>query len=135
MIMTEYLKSAFEDLFRCDGLLVLARGLGIKKLFAKFVYFYCSQQKNPQNKRLIFCINASDYIDYVNDALLSFDDHLPSHLYPKVISNEILSVDRSLMYLEGGCFFITSRILIVDMLDGKIDPSVIGGLLIGNAHK
>lgn len=39
------------------------------------------------------------------------------------------------MYKEGGCYFITSRILIVDMLDEKIDFKSIGGLLIYNAHR
>jgi DNA excision repair protein ERCC-4 len=39
------------------------------------------------------------------------------------------------MYLEGGCLFVTSRILIVDLLDEKIDPKKIKGLLIYNAHR
>ena len=39
------------------------------------------------------------------------------------------------MYKEGGCYFITSRILIVDMLDNKIDIPLISGFLIYNAHR
>ena len=134
--MDGYLKEAFEELFQNDGLAVFARGLGIKNFVSKFVYFYCLQQsKAPLNKRLVFLINANEYIDYVKNALYSYDDQLSSLFYPKVISNEVLSQDRNLLYLEGGCFFITSRILIVDMLDGKLDSSLIGGLLVANAHK
>lgn len=39
------------------------------------------------------------------------------------------------MYEEGGCFFITTRILIVDLLDGTLDPLRISGLLIYDAHR
>lgn len=37
--------------------------------------------------------------------------------------------------MQGGCFFVTSRIFIVDLLDGKVDPSIVAGLLIANAHR
>jgi hypothetical protein len=38
-------------------------------------------------------------------------------------------------YMQGGCFVITSRILIVDLLDHKVDAGSIGGILVYNAHK
>ena len=133
--MDDFVKSAFEELFQNDGLVVMARYLGIKKLFAKFAQFYCSEQSISQSKRLIFFLNANDWVDYVRNALISNGEKIPLASFPRVVTNEIPNQDRNLMYLEGGCFFITSRILIVDMLDGKVDPSLIGGILIANAHK
>jgi DNA excision repair protein ERCC-4 len=53
----------------------------------------------------------------------------------KIITNEITSQERTDLYAEGGCFFITSRIFIVDLLDRKVDASTVAGLLITNAHK
>ena len=53
----------------------------------------------------------------------------------QVITSEILSQERGELYALGGCFLVTSRILIVDLLDGKADPSLIAGLLIPNAHR
>lgn len=47
----------------------------------------------------------------------------------------MLSQDRTEMYEQGGCFIITSRILIVDMLDGKVDPASILGFIVMNAHR
>ncbi len=56
-------------------------------------------------------------------------------MFIKIINNECNATDRLDMYNEGGCFFITSRILIVDMLDGKLDANRITGLLIYDAHR
>lgn len=39
------------------------------------------------------------------------------------------------MYEEGGCHFITSRILIVDLLDNTLDSQRVKGLLIYDAHR
>lgn len=133
--MDDFLKSAFEELFQNDGLVVMAHNLGIKKLFAKFAQLYCSGRNTSKSNRLIFFLNANDWVDYVRNALIGNDEQITLASFPRVITNEIPSQERSLMYLEGGCFFITSRILIVDMLDGKVDPSLIGGMLIANAHK
>ncbi|RYG69231.1 hypothetical protein EON64_03255 [archaeon] len=53
----------------------------------------------------------------------------------QVINNEVNAQERCEMYQVGGCFFITSRILIVDLLDNKLDASKVAGLLIYNAHR
>ena len=51
------------------------------------------------------------------------------------ITNEISAQERSDMYASGGCFIITSRIMIVDLLNGTLPPAGICGLLIPNAHR
>jgi DNA excision repair protein ERCC-4 len=38
------------------------------------------------------------------------------------------------MYKSGGCYIITSRILIVDLLSDKINVPNITGFLVPNAH-
>lgn len=55
--------------------------------------------------------------------------------YEQVINNDITPTERRDMYREGGCYFITSRILIVDLLDNTLDPSICHGLLVFDAHK
>lgn len=37
--------------------------------------------------------------------------------------------------MQGGCYIITSRILIVDLLDNKVDAKSVSGLLVYNAHR
>ena len=42
---------------------------------------------------------------------------------------------RQLMYLEGGVQFITSRILVVDLLTGRVPAEKLTGILVYKAHK
>jgi DNA excision repair protein ERCC-4 len=52
-----------------------------------------------------------------------------------MINNEVSAQDRIEKYMQGGCYIITSRILIVDLLDSKVDAQSIFGLLVYNAHR
>lgn len=52
---SNYLSTAFGELFKEDGLAVLGRGLGMHNLVSKFLDIY------NDRKRLVFCLNASNY--------------------------------------------------------------------------
>ncbi|KAJ1391525.1 hypothetical protein B484DRAFT_408714, partial [Ochromonadaceae sp. CCMP2298] len=52
-----------------------------------------------------------------------------------VINNEVSSQERIERYALGGCFLITSRILIVDLLDDRVDARRVSGLLVYDAHR
>jgi len=54
---------------------------------------------------------------------------------PVKITTDTMSLnDRSEAYLKGGCFFVTSRILVVDMLCDRVPIDLISGILVYNAH-
>ena len=160
--MDEYVKEAFEELLREDGLVVFAQGLGITRLLLKFLHYYSvsrinetassssssssfsssksssSTRTNPSTvpasqRPLVLCINATGMEDYILNGLLA-DGLLPDQL-PKVITNEQHTQDRPELYALGGCFLVTSRIMIVDLLDGKLDPKLVTGILVPAAHK
>jgi len=78
--MDTYLRQAFQDLFQEDGLTVLARGLGIHKLFSKFVKYY--SQPVGSAKKLVFCVNSNDIFDFVCYSLLK--DGVEAACLPKV---------------------------------------------------
>ena len=42
---------------------------------------------------------------------------------------------RASIYLEGGVLFITTRILVVDMLVERIPVHLVSGILVYRAHK
>jgi len=135
--MDKYISAAFQELYQEDGLLVMARGLGLTRLISKFIQYYSNpanySNADKKEKKLVFCINATGLEDVLIDSLLA--EGIPASHLPRLITNEIPANDRIDMYLEGGCFIITSRILIVDLLDEKVDVSNICGLLVPNAHK
>ncbi|KAK7100849.1 DNA repair endonuclease XPF-like [Littorina saxatilis] len=54
---------------------------------------------------------------------------------PKVITNEFSAADRQKSYLEGGVQFITSRILVVDLLTDRVPVDKVSGILVYKAHK
>ena len=54
---------------------------------------------------------------------------------PRTLSNVTLSNERAKLYADGGCFILTSRILILDLLQKRVQPSCITGFFIYDAHK
>ena len=65
--MDLYLKLAFDELSQNDGLVVMGHGLGLRKLFSKFVQFYC--ETSTQKKALVFCLNGNDLFDFTSHSI------------------------------------------------------------------
>jgi DNA excision repair protein ERCC-4 len=135
-----------EILFLSDGLAVVGRGLGIVALLAKFLRVYCVNKGSESEhsvesdgvsggsaRRLVFCLNASGMETALCDYLLR--DGVPPSMLPGVITNKQNLQTRRLLYSQGGCYFTTARIMIVDLLTEKILPTQICGILLFNAHR
>lgn len=117
---------------------VMARGCGIDKLLSKFIQYYSygtvdSPLSQEENKKLVFVLNLAGKEQLVLDNFLA--DGIPPHRLPHVVTSESASTnERSEMYSNGGCFIITSRLLIVDLLDNRVPKDSILGILVANAH-
>ena len=88
--MDSYLKPAFEELFREDGLTVLGRGLGISQLFSKFALYYSNQNAG---RKLVLCLNCTGTEEQLQDLFLSSSDSATSNL-PQVSQLCFLSTWR-----------------------------------------
>ncbi|KAL5021200.1 hypothetical protein ScPMuIL_000355 [Solemya velum] len=126
MKLLEYENQIFLDLFHEDGLLVTAKGLGIERVFLNFLKVY----SDPAN--LVLVLNTSSLEE----------DYLLEHLegdnvkpLPRVITNECNASDRQNIYLNGGVLFITSRILVVDLLTDRVPVENVSGILVYRAHR
>ncbi|CAK4076836.1 unnamed protein product [Aphanomyces euteiches] len=125
-VWLDYEREIVENLLQeRDVLIVLAKGLGLKMLMSRFMLLYCQ----PTN--LTLCLNASDDADHYLDSLKA--QGIVN--LPQVITNKCTVQERKIMYKNGGCIFVTSRILVVDMLNHVIDIPMISGLLVCDAHK
>lgn len=120
-------KQIVRELYAQDGVLVLGRGLGLSRLFACFARLYCSPQS------LVLCLNATERVAGLHRQLLALG--LDRRFLPKVIDARSHLADRLLLYKGGGCFLITSRILVVDFLTGQLDAAMVSGLLVNDAHR
>ncbi len=59
--MDSYLNEAFQELLSNDGLVAMGKGLGVQRLFAKFVSYAISELRN----RIVICVNSQCWTDYV----------------------------------------------------------------------
>lgn len=54
---------------------------------------------------------------------------------PKVITADYGTNERHAVYMEGGVLFVTSRILVVDMLTNRVPFDLVTGIIVYKAHK
>eukprot|EP00002_Diphylleia_rotans_P028659 TRINITY_DN5790_c0_g1_i9.p1 TRINITY_DN5790_c0_g1~~TRINITY_DN5790_c0_g1_i9.p1 ORF type:complete len:868 (-),score=195.83 TRINITY_DN5790_c0_g1_i9:150-2753(-) len=120
-----YHRDVMRQLIADDGLWILAKGIGLEELFFSLIKVYC----HPQT--LVFVLN--DVANFDSTAVMKMRESGVTHL-PKVITNEINSQERQSIYATGGVFFVTSRILVVDLLNQRVPAVKIHGMIVLNAH-
>lgn len=93
-------------------------------------------QQQPQRKPpLIFALNLRDNERQVLLSTLS-SWGTPAENHPRIITNEAgQASERAALYARGGVFVITSRILIVDLLQGTANAKDIEGMMVAHADK
>jgi len=121
-----FYRSALEELLKEDGLCVFAPGLGLKYFLTKFVQLYCNQNN------LVFVLNATN--EFENVAELLEEEGVKKNL-PRLLNSDVNATQRQLCYADGGCYFITNRVLVVDLLTKRLDPKHVSGFLIYEGHK
>ncbi|XP_006812643.1 DNA repair endonuclease XPF-like [Saccoglossus kowalevskii] len=126
MALLEYENQIFLDAFHEDGLLITARGLCVDRVFINFLKLYC----DPANLVLVLQTSLSDE-EYFLEELSALD----VQNLPKQITNEYSANDRTSVYLEGGVLFVTSRILVMDLLTDKLPTHLVTGILVYKAHR
>ncbi|KAK3298275.1 uncharacterized protein B0H64DRAFT_370795 [Chaetomium fimeti] len=129
-----YQQKLFEELRKEDELVVLARGLGLIRLITNLLHSYDAAGNN-----LIVIVAADDRENaWIGEALA---EHAAISMSPRargltVVNTDFTSVAvREKMYAAGGIFSITSRILVVDMLTGLLNPETITGMVVLHADR
>ncbi|THU85938.1 hypothetical protein K435DRAFT_731891 [Dendrothele bispora CBS 962.96] len=110
-----------------SDLIVLARGLGLRRILCTLLKIYDS----PQN--LILLVNATQEEETeIGEELGIMGCRKPGL---RVVGYETGSRDRQDLYKKGGLISVTSRILVVDMLQNDIPVDLITGMLVLHAEK
>ncbi|XP_055821200.1 DNA repair endonuclease UVH1 isoform X2 [Solanum dulcamara] len=114
------------------GLIVTSSGLGLHKLISSlFLLHHHSQgcllilSATPPQK-------SSILRNYENDIQSQISGEVPN--LPSEITSDLPANQRLSLYTSGGILFITSRILIVDLLTHRLPTTAVAGLVILNAH-
>ncbi|PON53937.1 DNA repair protein [Trema orientale] len=106
-----------------SGLVILSSGLSLPKLISSLLLLH-----SPSQGSLLLLSPASPHL---KSQILH---HHSPHARISDISAELPAHQRHSLYSSGSVFFVTPRILIVDLLTSKIPASAIAGLLILTAH-
>ncbi|KAF8168566.1 hypothetical protein B0H34DRAFT_646899 [Crassisporium funariophilum] len=110
-----------------SDLIILARGLGLRRIICTLMRIYDS----PKN--LVLLVNATpEEESAIGEELGIMGCRKPGL---RVVSYETGSKDRQNLYKKGGIISVTSRILVVDMLQADIPTELITGMLILHAEK
>jgi DNA excision repair protein ERCC-4 len=104
-----------------NALLILARGLGLRNLICQLLKVY------DEKENLVLLVNATE------DEERGIGEEIGMKL--KAIGYEMPAKDRKDVYLQGGIVSVTSRILVVDMLNKVVPTSHITGLVVLQAEK
>ncbi|KAG0068403.1 hypothetical protein BGZ89_004769 [Linnemannia elongata] len=124
-------KEIVAELVAEDALLIMAKGLGLRNILGAFLQIY----SQPQNLVLLINTNTEEETALRDDLLRSsgIDKGGASHF--KSITSELSLAERSDLYRYGGVMAITSRILVMDLLTGRVPVQLITGILVANAHR
>ncbi|XP_008296765.1 DNA repair endonuclease XPF [Stegastes partitus] len=124
--LLEFETEMFLNLFGCDGLLVVAEGMGVDRILLQFMRVYSEQGS------LVLLLNTTTpEQEYFTEQLrVEGVTHLP-----RTVTSDVQSAERYNVYTEGGVLFVTSRILVVDFLTDRIPAHLISGILVYRAHK
>ncbi|XP_030501669.2 DNA repair endonuclease UVH1 isoform X1 [Cannabis sativa] len=106
-----------------SGLVILSSGLSLPKLISSLLLLH-----SPSQGTLLL---LSPFSPALKSQILH---HHNPHNRISEISSELPAHQRLSLYSSGSLFFITPRILIVDLLNSKIPTSAIAGLVILTAH-
>ncbi|XP_073949397.1 DNA repair endonuclease XPF mei-9 [Choristoneura fumiferana] len=114
--LLEFEKQIFIDAFEKDALLILAKGLNYNGIISNLLWVY----NDPAN--LVLVLNSNDYEE----------KHFMEKFKLSPLPN--LGTEREKAYLEGGVHFISTRILVVDLLKNRVPVTNITGIIVLRAH-
>ncbi|CAK5275661.1 unnamed protein product [Mycena citricolor] len=110
-----------------NDLTIMARGLGLRRILCTLMKIYNSPGT------LILLVNASPEEEAeIGEELGIMGCRNPGL---RVIDHETPHRDRKALYLAGGLFSITSRILTVDMLQDDLPTASVTGMLVLHAER
>ncbi|KAK9453708.1 hypothetical protein V1511DRAFT_482576 [Dipodascopsis uninucleata] len=130
-----YQQHILDELLNEDELVIMGRGLGLHRIVTNMLYTYGSVRQS-----LVVLIGADDReIEWIGEGLaeLSMLNRSRSRSVGlTVVNTESLNIEkRELAYNSGGVFYVTSRILVVDMLSGIIPVEKVTGVAVLHAEK
>ncbi|BAU00395.1 hypothetical protein VIGAN_10198400 [Vigna angularis var. angularis] len=110
------------------GLVVLSSGLSLSKLVSSLLILHSSSE----GTLLLLSPSSTSLKSKITFHLKTLNPQF--NQIPAEVTADLPAHHRHALYSSGNAFFITPRILIVDLLTNKLPTSKIAGILLLNAH-
>jgi DNA excision repair protein ERCC-4 len=144
--LLRYERLLTEALIEEDALCILAAGLGWQKIVSVILRLMCYDGAGPGSAsgsgtgsaepsaacKLALIVGSQPWQrDLLCQELARTD---PTAAFPTDITAEVPAIERIELYQKSRCCFVTTRILVVDLLSSRLRPTGIAGMLVLNAH-
>lgn len=117
-----------QEVVHKDCLVILSKGLGTERLLMQLIQTY------TEPGLILFVLGTnSDLEGYLRRQMMY--NGVADNRLPQVINADVPSNERIKLYNSGGTFFISSRILVIDMLLERVPYDIVSGIIVYNAHK
>ena len=126
--MVAFVKDVVDELIHHDGLWVFAQGLDVHGILLDFLRAF--QQRAGDVPPLVFLLGAPAE----EQKILAHRAVLRQQNGVTVLNAEVPPEERQAQTAKGGCFLVTPRILVTDLLTGKIPAEMITGIVAMHAH-
>ncbi|KAK8380878.1 hypothetical protein O3P69_008058 [Scylla paramamosain] len=124
--MLEYENQMLLDLLHEDGLLVTAKGLGIERILVSLITTF-----NDAGNLVLVMGTTPREEEYL---LAQLEGHSLTPP-PRCITADCPTSERAQVYYNGGVLFVTTRILVMDLLMERIPVELISGIIVWKAHR
>ncbi|KAI3409769.1 hypothetical protein GPALN_006145 [Globodera pallida] len=124
--LLQYEQDLMIDTFIDDVLFITAKGLGLERIFFNHLHLY-----SDSNFTVLVLNTTPDDEHFFLERLRILNPDCP----PKLITADVASRNREDIYRSGGVQFVTSRILMVDLLTNRVPFDCVIGILVFRAHE
>ncbi|XP_024534735.1 DNA repair endonuclease UVH1 isoform X1 [Selaginella moellendorffii] len=125
--MLNFQEEIVSELVQENALAVVAAGLGLPSILAALVRLHSS------SSGVLFLLSVPDDLRRgLRDELQAQDIGAEQ---PVEINTQFTAAERAEMYSKGGAFLVTSRILVVDMLNERVPFHKVAGIIVNNSHR
>ncbi|KAL6779933.1 XPF1 [Auxenochlorella protothecoides x Auxenochlorella symbiontica] len=134
-----------DDLVQEDGVAVLASGLGLAQIAAALIRLqHARRATDPTQTGALLVLGATQWQrEGIRHEVARQECEVtagvaagavPSPTVPEITA-QVPAAERGALYAAAPCLFVTTRILVVDFLGGRLAGRDLAGLLILNAHR
>lgn len=141
-VLLNFQRDIINSVIENDALFVLAPGLGLYQVVAVLLKLQDERRKlsGEHGVTLVIGADATQRTTLqmeLNRIYPSEERFVPDKEaeFPKQVTADLSTAERLGLYTSSSCLFVTTRILVVDLLSERLDPKQVSGIIVMNAHR